>query len=240
MNEKQEKIIEMFDSIAPSYDRANRILSLGIDIAWRKDACKKALAMQSKNPLVIADIACGTGDMILHWEQHVKDREVTFIGVDPSKGMLEVAKEKLKKLLDLKKAKIFVAQAQNLEMLENESVDIVSIAYGIRNVVDIDRALSEFWRVLKPGGILVILEFTKKDRKGIIDKLMGFYTRKILPLVGGLISRNYKAYAYLPDSIEDFLSNEALVEKMEKNKLNIKVIKSYSANISTLLIATKE
>ncbi|MCE3038358.1 bifunctional demethylmenaquinone methyltransferase/2-methoxy-6-polyprenyl-1,4-benzoquinol methylase UbiE [Helicobacter anatolicus] len=238
--DKQEKIIEMFNSIAPSYDRANRILSLGIDIAWRKDACKKALSMQQNKHLKIADIACGTGDMILHWEQYKDTKEVEYFGIDPSKGMLEVAKEKLKDLLENNRAKIFIGQAQNLEMLEDESMDIVSIAYGIRNVVGLDEALSEFARVLKPRGLLVILEFTKKEQKGLMDKMMGFYTKKILPFIGGIISRNYKAYAYLPDSIDGFLSNKDLIEKIENNGLKIKMLKSYSANISTLFIATKE
>lgn len=239
MNNKQEKIIEMFDNIAPSYDLANRILSLGIDIKWRKEACEKSLELISNKQLVIADIACGTGDMILHWQNFTKDKEVKFVGVDPSSGMLEVARKKLETLHRTNQLELFLAQAQNLEMISSESVDILSIAYGIRNVVDIDKALQEFARVLKQNGVLVILEFMKKEKKNLFSSLMNFYTRKILPYIGGIISKNYAAYRYLPDSIEGFLSSETFICKIEKEGFNVRSIKNYSAGISTLIIATK-
>lgn len=240
MKNNQEQIIKMFDAISSSYDLANRVLSLGIDISWRKEACKKALELQKNNELVIADIACGTGDMILHWQDFTKDKRVNFIGVDPSSGMLEIAKDKLRDLLLLKKLQLFLAQAQELKILNNQSVDVLSIAYGIRNVVDIDLALKEFARVLKKDGVLVILEFTKNENKSVLGKLMQFYTKRILPIIGGLVSRNYKAYKYLPDSIQDFLSAEVLAEKLCKSGFRIHTTKNYSANISTLIIAIKE
>lgn len=240
MKNNQEQIIKMFDAISSSYDLTNRVLSLGIDVSWRKEACRKALELQKGNDLVIADIACGTGDMILHWQDFTKDKKVKFIGIDPSSGMLEIAKDKLKDLLLLEKLQLFLAQAQELKILKNQSVDILSIAYGIRNVVDIDQALAEFARVLKKDGVLVILEFTKNESKGILDRLAQFYTKRILPIIGGLVSRNYKAYKYLPDSIQDFLSTDVLVEKLYKNGFRMHTIKSYSANISTLIIAIKE
>lgn len=240
MKNNQEQIIKMFDAISSSYDLTNRVLSLGIDVSWRKEACRKALELQKGNDLVIADIACGTGDMILHWQDFTKDKKVKFIGIDPSSGMLEIAKDKLKDLLLLEKLQLFLAQAQELKILKNQSIDILSIAYGIRNVVDIDQALVEFARVLKKDGVLVILEFTKNESKGILDRLAQFYTKRILPIIGGLVSRNYKAYKYLPDSIQDFLSTDVLVEKLCKNGFRMHIIKSYSANISTLIIAIKE
>ncbi|WP_041913142.1 bifunctional demethylmenaquinone methyltransferase/2-methoxy-6-polyprenyl-1,4-benzoquinol methylase UbiE [Helicobacter mustelae] len=236
LENKQEKIIEMFNEIAPNYDRINRIMSMGVDVAWRRDACKRALELQKNNPLCIADIACGTGDMILHWEKQSRDRKVSFIGIDPSSKMLEVAKEKLSKI----PAKLHESMAQDLWVLENESVDVLSIAYGIRNVVDIERALSEFWRVLKPNGVLVILEFTRKECRGFLDKMMQFYTRKILPVVGGMISRNYRAYAYLPHSIDGFLSTEVLEQKIKERGFKMMMVKGYNVNISTLFLAKKE
>ena len=261
MENKQQKIIQMFDAIAPSYDLANRVISLGIDVKWRKEACVKALELLPNKELVIADVACGTGDMIIHWEEaiaaenkaHAKPttkesenpraqvkRQARFVGIDPSSGMLEVAKEKLAPLLDSQNAKLIQAQAQDLSALESSSIDIVSIAYGLRNVMEVDRALEEFHRVLKERGILVILEFTKKSKEGILDKLAGFYTKIILPLLGGLISKNYAAYAYLPDSIDVFLSAEILTSKLRQRGFCVNVSKGYSANISTLIIATKE
>ncbi|WP_104697851.1 MULTISPECIES: bifunctional demethylmenaquinone methyltransferase/2-methoxy-6-polyprenyl-1,4-benzoquinol methylase UbiE [unclassified Helicobacter] len=239
MDNKQKKIIEMFDDIAPSYDLANRVLSLGIDIKWRKEACKKSLELQPNKNLIIADIACGTGDMILHWQNFTRDKNVKFIGVDPSSGMLEIAKKKLQNTDQKNQVELFLAQAQDLSVIASNSVDILSIAYGIRNVVDINKAFQEFARVLKQNGVLVILEFTKKQKKNILDSLMGFYTKKILPFIGGIISKNYAAYQYLPDSIEDFLSTEVLASKLEKEGFNIHSVKSYSAGISTLIIAIK-
>ena len=134
MENKQQKIIQMFDAIAPSYDLANRVISLGIDVKWRKEACAKALELLPNQELVIADVACGTGDMILHWQEAIKaenkahgartkeggnpsagiKRQAEFVGIDPSSGMLEVAKEKLAPLLDAQNARLMRAQALSL------------------------------------------------------------------------------------------------------------------------------
>ncbi|PAF53234.1 bifunctional demethylmenaquinone methyltransferase/2-methoxy-6-polyprenyl-1,4-benzoquinol methylase [Helicobacter sp. 13S00482-2] len=242
--DKQKQIIEMFDSIAPTYDSANRILSLGIDVAWRKEACKKAFEYFGEDsPSVILDVACGTGDMILHWERNAKKFQKDFgkiIGIDPSNGMLEVAREKLKNQLESRKVELFLGEAKNLTNIEKQSVDILSIAYGLRNVVDIKEALGEFARVLKKGGVLVILEFTKKEKENFLDKMMGFYTKKVLPIIGGLLSKNYRAYKYLPDSIDGFLTSSMLIEELNKLGVQMKFIKGYSANISTLLIGVKQ
>ncbi|MDO7253094.1 bifunctional demethylmenaquinone methyltransferase/2-methoxy-6-polyprenyl-1,4-benzoquinol methylase UbiE [Helicobacter cappadocius] len=242
--DKQKQIIEMFDQIAPTYDSANRILSLGIDVAWRREACKKAFEYFGENkPSVILDVACGTGDMILHWEKNAKKFQKDFgkiIGIDPSSGMLEVAQEKLKNQLKSRKAELLLGEAKNLRGIENQSVDILSIAYGLRNVVDVKEALSEFARVLKKGGVLVVLEFTKKEKENFLDKIAGFYTRNILPLIGGLVSKNYKAYKYLPDSIDGFLTSSMLTQELSKLGIHTRFIKAYSANISTLLIGVKQ
>ncbi len=114
--------------------------------------------------------------------------------------MLEVAKDKVNF------AEFKVGKAQELP-IDSSSTDIISISYGIRNVVDRVEALEEFYRALKPNGIVVILEFTKQNRTTILDKFIDFGMKKILPTIGGLISKNYEAYKYLPDSIEEFLDN---------------------------------
>ena len=234
--QKQQEIIQMFDQIAGSYDLTNRVLSLGIDRSWRKEAIKKALNLCLDKNLVIADIACGTGDMLMYWCENLEERKAEFIGIDPSEKMLEIAKKKLQN----QKVRFHQSVAQDLSVLENESIDILSIAYGIRNVVDLDLAIREFSRVLKPNGILVILEFTQHKNQKILDRLMSFYTRKILPLIGGIVSKNYKAYAYLPNSIDGFLSSKDLIQKLEQYKLICTFNKSYSANISSLIICKKD
>ena len=234
--EKQDKIVGMFDEIASTYDLANRVLTMGIDQKWRRTACEKAYDILNQKELTqITDVACGTGDLLLFWEKYALKKSIKvekFVGVDPSTGMLDVARKKVKF------AEFLEGKAQALPVDDN-ATDIISISYGIRNVVDRVEALHEFYRALKPGGIVVILEFTKQDRTSFIDKVVDFGMKSVLPRVGGLISKNYAAYKYLPDSIEEFLTTEMLAKELESVGLEMKFTKSFTLGISTLLIAQK-
>lgn len=242
MDKKQANIVNMFNAIAPTYDRANRVMSLGIDVKWRSVACKKAFeALGKDNIESVLDVACGTGDMLWHWyiESSKAHKHIAqMYGIDPSVGMLEIAKDKLKTLVKDDKVQLLVGEAKSLD-IESDSVEILSIAYGLRNVMALDAALDEFVRVLKKGGVLVILDFMNERQSHILHMLMRFYTRKILPFVGGLLSRNYEAYKYLPDSIEDFISSEQLSNKLQSRGVREYFIKGYSANISTLYVGIK-
>lgn len=242
IQDKQEKIVDMFDEIAPSYDKANRVMSLGIDVSWRVSACKKAFeALGKENIECVLDVACGTGDMLWHWQNEankVQKHIAHLRGIDPSSGMLEVAHQKLATLLEQGRLVLEKGEAKALD-IESQSVDILSIAYGLRNVVALEQALDEFVRVLKPGGVVVILEFMNNKKRGIFDSLMRFYTSKILPLVGGLVSKNYAAYKYLPDSIQNFVSSDELTQKLLERGVKSYFVKSYSANISTLYVGVK-
>ncbi len=233
---KQEKIVNMFDEIASSYDLANRVLSFGIDIQWRKKGCSKALEILNKDRLSqITDVATGTGDLLLHWAEQADKKDIKvdrFVGVDPSKNMLEIAKKKV----DF--AEFIQGKAQELP-IDTSSTDIISISYGIRNVVDRKEALKEFNRGLKSGGIVVILEFTKQERDGFTQKLVDFYMKKILPTVGGIVSKNYEAYRYLPDSIEEFLTTKMLEDELRQSGFEIRYTKEFSMGISTLIVAQK-
>jgi demethylmenaquinone methyltransferase/2-methoxy-6-polyprenyl-1,4-benzoquinol methylase len=235
--EKQEKIVTMFDDIASTYDKANRVLSMGIDIQWRKQGCDKAFEILNKKELgQVTDVATGTGDLLIYWREQAQKNGVNiekYVGIDPSVGMLEVARKKV----DF--AEFIEGKAQELPIAD-ESTDVISISYGIRNVVDRVEALHEFYRALKPDGIVVILEFTKQDRNSIIDKVVDFGMKNILPRVGGLISKNYEAYKYLPDSIEEFLTTDMLVKELEEVGFEMKYTKSFSMGISTLLVAQKK
>ena len=235
--EKQEKIVTMFDDIASTYDKANRVLSMGIDIQWRKQGCDKAFEILAKKELgQITDVATGTGDLLVYWKEQAQKNDVIidkYVGIDPSVGMLEVARKKV----DF--AEFIEGKAQKLP-IEDENTDVISISYGIRNVVDRIEALQEFYRALKPNGIVVILEFTKQDRNSIVDKVVDFGMKNILPRVGGLISKNYEAYKYLPDSIEEFLTTEMLEKELESVGFEMKYTKSFSMGISTLLVAQKK
>ncbi|NPA82472.1 MAG: bifunctional demethylmenaquinone methyltransferase/2-methoxy-6-polyprenyl-1,4-benzoquinol methylase UbiE [Epsilonproteobacteria bacterium] len=234
--DKQKKIVNMFDEIAKTYDLANRVLSFGVDKSWRKKACDKTFKYYGKKDLdLIADVACGTGDMCIYWDKRAEKNGIKIkkiIGIDPSEGMLEVAKSKGIN------AKFVKGEAKDLP-LEDESVDIVSISYGLRNVVDRVEALEEFARVLKEGGMLVILEFTKLKEETFISKIRDFYMKKVLPLIGGLLSKNYEAYSYLPNSIENFLTKEMLIDELQKSGFEVLEAKGYSMDISTMFIARK-
>ena len=234
--EKQDKIVHMFDDIAETYDLANRVLSLGIDIQWRKKGCDKAFEILGKKELdQVTDVATGTGDLLIYWKEQAQKNEVTidkYVGIDPSVGMLEVAKKKV----DF--ATFIEGKAQALP-IEDESTDVISISYGIRNVVDRVEALEAFYRALKPGGLVVILEFTKQERAGMLDKVVDFGMKKVLPKIGGFISKNYEAYQYLPESIEEFLTTEMLAKELEQSGFEMKYVKSFSMGISTLLVAQK-
>ncbi|WP_294951992.1 bifunctional demethylmenaquinone methyltransferase/2-methoxy-6-polyprenyl-1,4-benzoquinol methylase UbiE [Sulfurovum sp.] len=235
--EKQEKIVNMFDDIASTYDLANRVLSFGIDKQWRKKGCNEAYDILNTDRLTqITDVATGTGDLLIYWRDIARERGIDidrFVGVDPSVGMLDVAREKV----DF--ADFIEGKAQELPV-EDESTNVISISYGIRNVVDRVEALQEFYRALKPGGIVVILEFTKQDRSGMVDKVVDFGMKNVLPRIGGLISKNYEAYKYLPDSIEEFLTTEMLSRELEEAGFEMKYTKSFSMGISTLLVAQKK
>jgi len=234
--EKQDKIVSMFDDIASTYDKANRVLSMGIDIQWRKKGCDKAFELLDTDHLEqITDVATGTGDLLIYWREQAEKAGVSidkYVGIDPSVGMLDVARKKV----DF--AEFIVGKAQELS-ISDESTDVISISYGIRNVVDRVEALQEFYRALKPGGIVMILEFTKQDRSGLVDKVVDFGMKNILPRIGGFISKNYEAYKYLPDSIEEFLTTEMLSAELEEAGFEMKYTKSFSMGISTLLIAQK-
>ncbi len=235
--DKQQKIVEMFDDIAPTYDVANRVMSMGVDISWRKKACNLAFEFYNKKKIDrIIDVACGTGDMMGYWQKQAKKAAVEIkelVGVDPSSGMIEVAKEKFPEF------KYYIAKATQIP-LEDESGDFVSITYGIRNVVERQDAFFEFNRVLKKDGLVVILEFMKDENKNILKKIRDIYLHKILPYVGGLISKNLEAYTYLPNSIENFVTIQGMQKELEKAGFEILYTKSFSMDISTLIIAKKK
>ncbi len=232
---KQQKIVKMFDDIAPTYDRANRVLSMGVDIQWRKKACDETFARYKKPIDLIVDVACGTGDMMGYWQKRADKAAIKIskiLGIDPSVGMINVGKQKFPNF------EFIISEATSLP-LEDKSVDILSISYGIRNVVQRQNAFEEFARVLKTGGYVVILEFTKDDKKGSLFVIKDFYMNKILPKIGGFISKNKEAYEYLPNSIEGFLTSDMLQLELSNAGFKTEFSKSFSMDISTLVIARK-
>ena len=233
--QRQEQIVEMFNQIAPTYDKLNRILSFGVDTSWRVAGISSILRLINASKLDILDIACGTGDMLGLWTRLCAEfsKEIQSIrGIDPSEKMLEIARAKFAELEFIR------AGAENLP-LNDESADIISISYGIRNVVQRQKALGEFFRVLKNGGFLLILEFTKREKGGLLAWGRDFYLSRILPKIGKIVSKNAAAYEYLPSSIEGFLSADELAKELENADFALVEVKSFSLGISSAFIAQK-
>lgn len=235
--QKQEKIVSMFDDIASTYDTANRVMSMGVDISWRKKACDLSFEYYAKEKIDrVVDVACGTGDMMGYWQKQAQKASIEideFIGVDPSNGMVDVAREKFPDF------KYHISKATEIP-LEDASADFLSITYGIRNVVERQEAFHEFNRVLKKDGLVVILEFMKDENKTVLKKMRDIYMHKILPYVGGFISKNLEAYTYLPDSIESFVTIQGMQKELQKAGFEMVHTQSFSMDISTLLIARKK
>jgi len=236
-DQKQEKIVSMFDDIAPTYDTANRVMSMGVDISWRKKACDLSFKYYGHKDIdKIVDVACGTGDMMGFWKKQAQKANINIselVGVDPSNGMVDVARKKFPDF------NYHISKATEVP-LDNSSADILSITYGIRNVMQRQEAFYEFNRVLKKDGLVVILEFMKDENKNILKKLRDVYMHKILPYVGGAISKNLEAYTYLPDSIENFVTIQGMQKELEIAGFEMIHTQSFSMDISTLLIARKK
>jgi len=236
MSTKQEDIITMFNKIAKTYDLANRILSIGIDKTWRKKACNMAYSLYNKSHLTsVVDVACGTGDLMIDWKKYANQNGIQLdkiVGVDPSVGMMEVGKTKIPD-------GVFIEAGAESMPLEDNSADIISISYGIRNVVKRAEGMAEFARVLKPNGLMVILEFTKDEKTGILRTMKKFYMNNIMPIIGGMVSGSRDAYTYLPTSIEEFITSEQMKEELKAVGLEPIFVQSYNLDMSTTFIARK-
>jgi len=211
-DDKKGQVQEMFDGIAKRYDFLNHFLSLGIDLYWRKQSVK---ALTLKDGDFLLDVACGTGDQGF---SALKRADIQVIGLDYSFNMLEIAKQKIDTRALSEKFEVVQGDAENLPFQKN-TFDALSISYGIRNVGTITAALSEFYRVLKPGGRVSILEFSE-PQGWFIGGLYRFYFDHILPKIAGMMSSE-SAYTYLPESVKHFpdrtefkklLSNEGFGE----------------------------
>jgi demethylmenaquinone methyltransferase / 2-methoxy-6-polyprenyl-1,4-benzoquinol methylase len=203
---------QMFDRIAKRYDFLNRLLSMGQDQRWRRYLIDRVPYRENGRFL---DVATGTGDILLMAAEHRPEyRE--YLGVDISKGMLNLAEEKWRKGMPAKagSGRFLPMSAERLQFQEGE-FDALSIGFGLRNVIDKERAINEFARVLKPDGALFILEFFN-GKSGIMGKLFRFYFRHILPLIGALLS-DAKAYKYLPSSVESFYPLDELLDLLREN-----------------------
>ncbi len=198
---KTQQVATMFNNISKTYDFLNHFLSLGIDIIWRKKAIKQLL---KDNPKYILDVATGTGDFAFEALKILKPEKI--IGVDISEGMLAVAD---KKIIERKKTDVFEVLLGDSEQLlfPNNTFDAVTVAYGVRNFDDLLKGLTDINRVLKNGGKLVVLEFSK-PKSFPIKQLYNVYFKYITPSIGKLFSNDNGAYKYLPESVAAFPDGE--------------------------------
>lgn len=201
LSEKGTKIQEMFGTIAPRYDFLNRLLSLGIDRRWRTKAVR---LLKYQDGSRILDVATGTGDVALEIARTTPP-SVKITGADFCQEMIELGQAKVAASPYAGRIDFRVAPCEDLPF-PNNTFDSVTIAFGIRNVVDRKLGLAEMWRVLQPGGRMIILEFST-PRSQLFRQIYYFYFRRLLPMIGGLFSR-YNAYKYLPDSVLEFPSHE--------------------------------
>jgi demethylmenaquinone methyltransferase / 2-methoxy-6-polyprenyl-1,4-benzoquinol methylase len=194
---KKEQVAEMFDNIAFRYDFLNRFLSAGIDIKWRKKAIRQ---LESVHPKTILDVATGTADVAIMSVKILNPENV--IGIDISDGMLELGRKKVEQQALGNKIQLLNGDSETINFDDN-SFDAVTVAFGVRNFENLEKGLSEIRRVLKPGGKLVILEFSKPKTVGV-KQLYNVYMKVAAPAFGKLFCKNRNAYKYLDESIKKF------------------------------------
>jgi demethylmenaquinone methyltransferase / 2-methoxy-6-polyprenyl-1,4-benzoquinol methylase len=228
---KKEQVAKMFNNISHRYDFLNHFLSLGIDKIWRKTAIR---LLKTLKPQYILDVATGTGDFAI---QALALNPQKITGIDISDGMLAMGRKKIEKLKLSHKIELLAGDSENLKFPDG-SFDAVTVGFGVRNFEDMEKGLSEIRRVLKPGSLLVVLEFSR-PRKFPMRQLYNFYFRNILPGLGRLISNDKSAYTYLPESVEAFPDGTDFENILKKVGFKETSCKPLTFGISSIYTARK-
>ncbi|MCC6372861.1 MAG: bifunctional demethylmenaquinone methyltransferase/2-methoxy-6-polyprenyl-1,4-benzoquinol methylase UbiE [Bacteroidia bacterium] len=224
--EKKEQVAQMFDNIANRYDLLNSILSLGIHKGWRR---KCVQLLRNKQPQNILDVATGTGDFAIECAK-LNPKKIT--GVDISEGMMQFGREKLVKLnLD----KLIILEYGNAETLSyaDNTFDAIVVGFGVRNFQNLEKGLANLLRILKPGGQLVVLEFSY-PRNPLVKGMYNFYFSYITPLVGRIFSKDTRAYTYLTESVKAFPNNENFTQIMKNLNYKNTNFKTLSLGIAAI------
>lgn len=229
---KKEEVREMFDNIAPKYDLLNHTLSVNIDRIWRRRVVNE---VRRAKPRRILDVATGTGDLAIALARRIRDVQV--MGVDLSEAMLAVARRKVEARGLDNRIVLERGDAEHLDVAD-ASVDAATVAFGVRNFGDLGAGLRELARTIKPGGKVVILEFSR-PRNRAFRALYEFYSYKILPRIGGLVSRDKRAYEYLPASVGEFPAPAVFLEMMEKAGFRNCRARSQSFGIAQIYIGER-
>lgn len=228
---KKEQVVRMFNNISHRYDFLNHFLSLGIDKGWRRKAVN---LLKPLKPRIILDVATGTADFAI---EALRINPEKVIGVDISEGMLDVGRKKLiKRKLD-DRIELRQGDSENLPFEENK-FDAVTVGFGVRNFENVQRGLEEIKRVLRPGGMLVVLEFSRPGRFPF-KQLYNFYFKVILPKIGRMVSRDSAAYTYLPKSVEAFPDGEDFLTILTNLGFSEPACKPVTFGISSIYTARK-
>ena len=228
---KKEQVAQMFDTISKNYDGLNRVISFGIDVKWRK---KVLQLVGQKNPKRILDIATGTGDLAIMMAELMPEK---IVGLDISSGMLEVgtqkiASENLSNLIEM-----VLGDSENIPF-EDNSFDAITVSFGVRNFENLEKGLQEIYRVLKPGGVFVVLE-TAVPTKTPFKQGYQLHSKFVLPLVGKLFSKDKTAYAYLSKSANAFPFGAAFNNILQKNGFTHTKHTPVTFGVATIYIASK-
>jgi len=227
---KKQQIADMFDRIAARYDFLNRFLSGGIDIYWRRRAIRE-LGRGGH----ILDVATGTGDMAIMLTKYLSPVRVT--GIDISKGMLEIGRQKIARLKLEDRVALMEGDSEAIRFPDNH-FDAITVAFGVRNFENLEKGLQEMLRVLKPGGRLVVLEFSQPKTPGI-RQVYDLYLRLVAPRVGKMVSSSREAYQYLNDSVRAFPEGEDLVRILDKIGYVRTALRRLSLGICSIYIGEK-
>lgn len=228
---KKEQVARMFNNISYRYDFLNHLLSLGIDRRWRKKAIK---ILGVSKPKVILDVATGTGDFAL---QALSIHPEKVIGVDISEGMLEVGRKKLIQRGVDHQIELQLADSENLPFQDN-NFDAVTVGFGVRNFENLKKGLLEINRVMKPGAVLVVLEFSRPARFPF-KQVYNIYFKFILPVIGRLVSRDKSAYTYLPESVEAFPDGDKFIAILQETGYKNTACKPLTFGVSSIYTAQK-
>jgi len=229
---KKEQVASMFDQIAFRYDFMNRFLSGGIDVYWRKRAIKELADLK---PQEVLDVATGTADLAITTWKYLQPRKIT--GIDISEGMLQLGRQKIAKLLLNNHIELQKGDSEAINFQDN-SFDAITAAFGVRNFQNLEKGLSEMYRVLKPGGKVVILEFSK-PRKIWFKGLYNLYMKVIAPQAGRWLTNNKDAYQYLNKSVKAFPEGETFLHILQQVGFSDTSLKRLSLGICTIYCGRK-
>ena len=233
---KGKQVGAMFDSIAPAYDFMNTMMTGGLHVRWRNHALKSAAEkLPHKEPKMALDVACGTGDVSFRLHELFPKAHIT--GLDLSAGMLKIAKEKLAELDIEDQHHITFIEGNSLKMpFPDETFDLVTVAYGVRNFERLEDGYREMRRVMKPGGVICVIELSEPSNK-LVKGLYRGYSRHVIPVVGRMVSHDTRAYSYLPESIAACPQRGEMTALMEKAGFMEATFKSLTLGVITIYIA---